>query len=332
MVLRLLFALLSITGTAHSACVDGVCSDVLLQLDFQRLAIHQRGSKANSSQNFAVDRLVQKKGFARAVHASGALSFLEEKEPQKIFFFTHHKSGTVLARDLAKMLASALGTKHTRYAWPELEKKTTGSIPGCAPTHVSTYQNMNKDVMEKIMKECTDFKAVHFIREAAAITVSAYLYHSDIQNSWDSIPGANDSYDTLSQLDTKQGLLQEAKAQVDFTLKDMAEVHEILDGTSSALTVGLEEFDADYDSVTRKIFSFLLGSNHSQVDNLVEMATEYDTSRWTDSDVATSSHVSDKDKTSDTLEMFLENQQQESIVEKVIGFDERLGYTAPTAA
>jgi len=332
MVLRLLFALLSIIETAHSVCDDGVCSNVLLQHGFQRLAIHpQRGSKVNSSHNFAVDRLVRKKGFARAVHSSGALSLLE-KEPQKIFFFTHHKSGTVLARDLATMLAEALGKEHTKYEWPQDFEKRTGSIPGCAPTHVATYQNMNKDVMEKIMEECTDFRAVHFVREAAAMTVSAYLYHSDIQNKNDHIPEAQDGYDTLSNLDTPQGLLQEATAQSNFTLKDMAEVHEMLDGTSTALTVGLEEFDADYDSVTQKIFSFLLGRDHSQVDDLVEKATEYDTTRWTDGDVATSSHVNDKDKTGDTLEMFLEMQQQESIVEKVMRFDKRLGYTAPTAS
>jgi len=328
---RVLGILPFIVSACKASCEgDAVCSNVLLQTRHLNSGEYpSREGPLRDLNSLLIDGLVRQRGFKRRTLAK-SVGLVDLAAPKKMFFFTHHKSGTVLARDLANELASVLGEDHTAYEWASWEEEKRGYLPGCAETNVATYQNMNKDMLIKVQNssECSGFRSVHFIREAAAITVSAYLYHSELEHKDDHVMSAPDGYEILNAMNTSMGLLQEAEVQVNYTLKDMAEVHLGLADDLNSLVVGLEEFDTDYEATTRKIFEWMLGSNHSKISELVEKASEYDTSQWTAGDDV-SDHLSDKSKTNETLDLFLEL-HSESIIQKVLNFDQKLGYDAPS--
>merc|ERR1712048_963625 len=103
---------------------------------------------------------------------------------------------------------------------------------------------------------------------------SAYWYHlheSDTQF----VPGTGPKI--LGATGTLAGLEIEARAELQSTLRDMREVGGAAQGDERILTIGLEDFQDDFNRTTSRIYSFLLGPKRdADVAALVDAAAIYD--------------------------------------------------------
>eukprot|EP00931_Biecheleriopsis_adriatica_P103727 TRINITY_DN78523_c0_g1_i1.p1 TRINITY_DN78523_c0_g1~~TRINITY_DN78523_c0_g1_i1.p1 ORF type:complete len:351 (-),score=74.94 TRINITY_DN78523_c0_g1_i1:103-1155(-) len=246
--------------------------------------------------------------------------------PEKIFFFTHHKSGTILARAIGNIMARILGTKMDNYGWAPVDGWS------CSASYVAIYQNIEEKTLKRLQTQCPGFRAVHLVREAAAVTVSAYMYHKNPKDGDDSIPNAGDDMKTLLHMSTEKGLLLEAAVQSRYTMQDMLNVSNQVNGWSNVQRVGLEEFSEDYDGVTRRMFSFLLGPDHPKINQIVKAAASQDVARWPQKRLANNAHIADEAMAEHLLEILLGMVGNSSEVRTLLSYDEPLGYKVPQLA
>ncbi|CAE8625930.1 unnamed protein product, partial [Polarella glacialis] len=178
-------------------------------------------------------------------------------EPTKLFFMTHYKTGTMLARGLMMAMAKVLGENATSYGRAD---------DHCAPTYLANYECMHEPTWSNINKECPDFRAVHLIREAGAVTVSGYLYQLKQESLFDLdlLPGVWPW--ELRAASLREGLGMEARSQASYNLPEIAEIYKLTHSDPNVITVDLAEFDKDFASTTQRIFEFLLGSTHPSLE------------------------------------------------------------------
>eukprot|EP00440_Ansanella_granifera_P030875 gb/GFBE01033530.1/.p1 GENE.gb/GFBE01033530.1/~~gb/GFBE01033530.1/.p1 ORF type:complete len:348 (+),score=65.15 gb/GFBE01033530.1/:1-1044(+) len=326
----------STPGAASCQVVDGQhhCSDSIRSPSMLQRK-QAKNQMVDARRERIIDHMVDNSLRARGFYHHGRSQLLQRGntsanaqtegvlDPERIFFFTHHKTGTILALHIAQYMASILGEGETYYWWPPSE-----GFP-CSSTKVANYQNIDAATVSRLQQECPGFRAVHFLREAGALTTSAYLYHSTPGNS-DSVPGAGDDYYTLASKSLEEGLQVEAQAQNEFTLQDMLEVRNMTKDLPNVMRVGLEEFGQDFDGMTRKMFEFLLGPDHPKISEMVAASAVEDTSRWSESDIEATNHVADKAKTEATLDALFSLRNSSTVVTKTFSFDEPLGYDIPS--
>lgn len=249
------------------------------------------------------------------------------------FFFTHHKTGTRLASGIGQDIGNVLNEKFLEVgiegkSWHCLAH-SQDVVPG--NNHgVVEFANMNIRTFDNMKAECPDFKAVHFVREAGALVVSGYLYHL---YSNDTIPGTGP--EILAGKGLKEGLLVEAKAEVQNTLQEMLDLHNQVKDDPRVLTVGLEETQRDFDGTMRKILAFMLGDTDAQdaTNHLVGKAHQYDIARWSEQEREQSDHIADPATTRATIQALEEMRSKGNpVVKQVFSFDAPLGYKQPNQA
>mmetsp|Transcript_142408 Transcript_142408/g.262472 ORF Transcript_142408/g.262472 Transcript_142408/m.262472 type:complete len:647 (-) Transcript_142408:206-2146(-) len=279
-----------------------------------------------------------------------------------LFFATHHKSGTVLARKLGDALMKVVADE----SWGPLlvrgidwnETGTPGELMNppckyhgckqfaqepCPPANhkgptLGIFQNIDLPTLKRIDAGCSNFRMVHFIRDPVALTVSAYLYHSRVENDT-AEPGRLNREPPHKRLSParigpkvykehsfKDGLEMEAKLELNTTLQMMREVNDATFWRTNVLTVALESFKADFDERARKIFGFLLG-DRLPVEKLVllqrfahDIGANADSVHW-----AGHEHITPKEDTARAFEEW-NAYHDEDMFRRVQAVRESLGY------
>lgn len=240
-----------------------------------------------------------------------------ETNPERIFFFTHHKTGTVLSMWIAHLAAVVLNQSDSQYG-----REGTENASVCSDTFVATLANLSPGQLATLQAECPNFRAVHVIREAGALVASGYLYHS---RNPDVVPGVRPGF--LRDLSLDDGLRAEARAELATTIPEMVQTYALTKDLENVLIVRLESFEENFDGTTRKMFEFLLGASHPKIDALVESAAEADVARWSTTEKQNNDHVADEQEEHEVVEELLKLRTDgDETVRRVYGADVALGF------
>jgi len=212
-----------------------------------------------------------------------------ESNDTKLLFFTHHKTGTFLARQLASSLSDILGM--------EVKLRVDGRRvhPCNYSARVAHYQNMHEKDIQVLRRWCPNFRAVHLLRSPLSLLASSYLYHSRNGDTYGMPTGPK----KLANKSTYDGLRMEAKAIVfpepgrRGVLREMLAVHELVKDDPRVLETDLGSFGADFDGTSREVFTHLLGHDYP-IESLVKANRASDVSRWKPERLAEDSHVTEK--------------------------------------
>jgi len=242
-------------------------------------------------------------------------------EPPKLFFFTHHKTGTILAQGIAQAMANRIS--------PERRiSEFTRDSTACIAEQVGIMETLDVATLDKIKRVCNDnFLAVHLVRDPVGTVLSGYSYHS---HSDDVIPHLENAPtpEVYGQMTLRDGLVTEAVAELKSTLPDMLETLEISKNDHRILTIRFEDFSKDFDGATRRIFTHFLGPNQDRlVSELIKVAAVNDVSRWSQEKKVASDHVAMSDaKKSAASAMESLFAEREPSVTKVYDLREPMGY------
>lgn len=224
-------------------------------------------------------------------------------------FFAHHKTGTALSSQIVDMMSSILGAGHAHILWSDVWLDSVKApfqtakfdilCPGGSTATVAVvYEDMRVDFLNKIREACKPMRAVHFIRDLQEALISNYVFTKSL------VPGRPGESEPMHiqmrgpvyrNMSLSQGLRVDCAEFLHSHTLPMLEVHEHIKNTNQTdiLEVRYEEIEKDYDGTFKSIFEHLLGSNHSKLSTLTEGAKAFDTRRWSDKHISTSTHVSD---------------------------------------
>ena len=128
-----------------------------------------------------------------------------------IIFCTHHKTGTVLFKEILKEISKEFQFKLQICNQSEL----------CDDTHIWFEWHSNVD-FEQIKRP---YRCIHIIRDPRDVVVSGYFYHLRCEEDWCITPRAdfnNRSYqDILKSLDQDKGIKFEMKHIAKMTIEQM---------------------------------------------------------------------------------------------------------------
>jgi len=210
---------------------------------------------------------------------------------QKLFFLTHHKTGTFLMSALGRILSKVRGERLGMGA--SSRSGTLQMLQDCR-SHSWTFQvpNVDRSIAEAV-QSCPSFRAVHLIRDPLEMLASAYIYH--LQSS--DTGGMRTGPRVLRGLSLEAGLQKEARVEAGYdgemfgTLPEMAEATEVLKTDPRVLSMDLAEFERDFTEASHRLFVFLLGSNHVSIPELVASAASHDVTRWSEQARNRSHHI-----------------------------------------
>jgi len=248
---------------------------------------------------------------------------------EKYAFFSHHKSGTVLTGRIAEIFAAqcfneepfhvsilpAYGGRVPEVFTPSLEESNLSfhrtedgvhyrSQPeawlqtwdedqgvGCLSSpHVVEYMNLILPQLRKVQRQCGQVRAVHVVRDPVQMVISGYIYHTD---SGDHYPWTGPA--VYGRMSLAEGIRREAVVAANLDLGHMMETLSASFCDPNILTVQEENFTSGdpgiFDSMTRQIFSHLLGPGDGRIDELVEKSISADLNRGSQTD--STGHVSD---------------------------------------
>jgi hypothetical protein len=231
----------------------------------------------------------------------------EPAPPSPIFVFTHHKTGTVLFRNLFHEVARTFG-----WSWSE-HFRWCDDPPGTDVTFFGTSL-----AGPRVMAQ--EFRGVHVVRDPRNVLLSGYGYHRRCRERWcintDFDPStpirfprvpysqehrpeewkrayldglAGRSYQQhLLDCDVDRGLIFEMEHYAAWTTEQMLawNYHD-----PRVLEVKLEDVTSGFDEAMHDIFGHLLLTS-SQVARAQRIAQRHDLSRMPREDVAALSHVS----------------------------------------
>eukprot|EP00747_Dinoflagellata_sp_TGD_P115113 gnl/TRDRNA2_/TRDRNA2_172072_c0_seq1.p1 gnl/TRDRNA2_/TRDRNA2_172072_c0~~gnl/TRDRNA2_/TRDRNA2_172072_c0_seq1.p1 ORF type:complete len:336 (+),score=17.26 gnl/TRDRNA2_/TRDRNA2_172072_c0_seq1:49-1056(+) len=243
-----------------------------------------------------------------------------------IYAFTHHKAGTVLMESIMKDAASILGRPFRDISYYDIDGKSL--IPQCYDDgSIVVARNADLALTHRIRATCPDFRAIHMVREAMSLTASGYLYHR--WNKHDFIHGSGPH--VLGQAKTLEEQLNiEARAQSSTILPVLARFYNYTKGDRHFLQLRFEQIHDNYDHAVRQLFQHALGTNHSQLDRLVESAQRHDVSRWSADKIASTPHVASVEDRSLVMKTFLSMlDRQVPAIANLESFDDVLEYGSP---
>jgi len=207
--------------------------------------------------------------------------------PRKYLFFTHHKTGTFLMRQLALALNKTLAME------VKLHIENRKTHPCNFTAEVAHYQNMHENDLEVLRRDCPNYRAVHLIRSPLSLLASAYMYHRNVHDCFGMPTGPK----KLEGKSVYDGLRMEAQA-ITFpipgmrgVLREMLAVHDLVKDDPRVFETDLAAFEADFDGAAKRVFTHLLGPGHSVVNKLVAVSKAADVSKWAPERLAKNDHV-----------------------------------------
>lgn len=186
-----------------------------------------------------------------------------------MIYGVHHKTGTHLLQQIRNATADFLGkfdqrNRRTRHLHlPEQE------------SHIQ-YNCVDAEVLHILHESPRPYKMVHVVRDPLELVISGYWYHA---HSYD-VQLVHSGPKYLTGLSVEDGLVFEAKAQIVSTLQEITSVVVASIRDEQVLTLGLEDFENDFDGTTSRMFRFFYGDDDQLVEKLVVAARKADNSRW----------------------------------------------------
>jgi hypothetical protein len=243
----------------------------------------------------------------------------------KLLFFQHHKTGTVLSSQIARDMANVLNVSHEHVTWGDIMLNPSVA---CPEGLIGSYEDMRVPVLQRILLDCPNMRAVHLIREAASNVVSNYVYTKNLQWGEEVLPDLliMKSYNHMS---VEEGMTYECTRDTEVYFPQMVETHEMIQnlGLESIMTVRYEDWMANYDNVTMAMLEHLLGPHHPQLGEIFRRAKVHDMNTWNETQLEATHHVSDteqKDEAADYL-LSMYNAGNEC-ARSLVDVNRRLGY------
>lgn len=201
-------------------------------------------------------------------------SYAQPPRQRTIYFFAHHKTGTVLAQRLAQNLARLLG--HT--SWRVNPRSRPSTLEHCTRS-VLNLQTLDAPQLNHVFRGCPDFVAVHFVRDPVELLVSGYMYHRRVDDRIPFLPGAP-TPDTYRNKSVREGLVIEAQAEMRSTIRDMLNTLAIENSHSThpVLPIDLGDIFDNFEPTIRRLYTHLVGDDAAMVGELVALARDQDPS------------------------------------------------------
>lgn len=223
---------------------------------------------------------------------------------------THHKTGTVLLSCIADKLVDNVEVV-TRY--------------GVHDEHTSLFRHYNlMDIKAyDILKEERNYRLIHVVRDPIALIISGYCYHlrkADTQL----VP--NTGPKVLRDLSLEEGLVHEAHSEMISTLTEMSGLMNATFGDEQVATIGLEDFEYNFDGTIALIVEFLFGKNHPRANEMVQRAAlcNIKNNEVLMKQMASNGHINSKECYSEASNTIKRSKNQ--IWEDVRAFGHELGF------
>lgn len=213
---------------------------------------------------------------AKAAAWANAIPGKSTIDPSSRFIFaSHHKTGTILARHLARSFSNVFDLTVALEWRGNLERYEPSQLEDCSHIpQVVHLSNLDVSQLMPVLRNC-DFRAIHFVRDPVNVVISGYVYHLWSDDTWHMDTGPS----ILGGLSKKEGLRKEAAAENAGTLAEMKDVEAHVGDDARFLDIWLEGLEGSYDRTMRAIGLHLV-DNSSGVEAFVADARRFDTSRW----------------------------------------------------
>lgn len=197
----------------------------------------------------------------------------------RFIFIGHHKTGTFLSYGLAGVLENALGLPHSGYVWYKhvLDNELPYMCPRKGLSLATPFMEMGIPALENLEENCSDFRAVSFIRNFRDILVSSYIYNSNLQITDDMLPLVYQGW-LLKQNSMEWGLVHLCRFWRSYHWPNMIAVYE--KAPPNVMTVRFEDVENHFDGTMRSMFEFLLGRDHVKLPVVLAESRRHDVSRW----------------------------------------------------
>jgi len=269
-------------------------------------------------------------------------------DPNRTYFFwTHRKTGTNLMQAICNLTALAVSGGSEECAWCLRALSVDGKgkyicSPDEHPEHgklratvgrFTLLSSIGPNELALIRRHTPNFRAIHMIREPVTMAISAYKYDKFVTTN----AGSRWRWDVSAEEPAKQHASVGEELQVEANailgqLTEMAMVHHLTSSDPRIMTSDLEAFEAGFDNVSTKLFTFLFDKIPTEALNaLVQRAANYDTTRWSKTMLEGAATTAPSQRMNTTqIRMAwkaLEDAGNEDVL-KVVGFRETLGYAA----
>ena len=180
---------------------------------------------------------------------------VSERPPQKWFFASHHKTGTILLDAILEPIKGLFNPKlsYRLYYSHHIHESVSWS------SDVFKYNLIDGQAWARIAHSGhSGIRVVHLIREPVELCISGYWYHlrsTDTQF----VPGVSPAI--LERHDTESGLELNTRGTLKSTLPEIRSAVEAMKDDVRVLTIGLEAFGDDYDLTCKRIYDFLMRGN-----------------------------------------------------------------------
>lgn len=209
--------------------------------------------------------------------------------------FGHHKCGTWLFGSVLTGMALQLHLPKSHVKWLTVAHGLDkGVCPrGTGNRAVVMYEDIRVPYLKHIVNNCTNFRAIHLIREAESQLVSNYVYTKHLY------PGMELKTDVemgkrLRQNSTANGLRLMCRQFLQTYLPQVVNTHKYIQNMTNILEVKYEDFEHTYDATMRRVFNHMLGEGHPKVQALVRLARMSNTNNWIPGAAKMHPHVSSK--------------------------------------
>jgi hypothetical protein len=243
-----------------------------------------------------------------------------------IAFFQHHKCGTDLSRNIARSMSSELGMPFHNVKWMDISHDST--LARCIPGSVMLYEDMRVHVLEEILKDCPDLRAVHFTRNLADEVVSNYVYTKNLHLT-DELISDRIWMVTFRFANLSDGLSMACGRDRRNYIPQMVATYQAVQDQEleNILSVRYENWMGHFDNVTMSILEHFLGKGHSKIDSIFELAKAEDTSTWSDEKVASHRHVSDTEEKAEAAQRLVEMYSEgDECARSLEVYNHQLGY------
>jgi hypothetical protein len=207
----------------------------------------------------------------------------------RYFFFSHHKTGTILSFQVMAMMSEVLSLPCEAVDWGHVMNGV-----GCSSYPIAVYEDMRPESIHTIMEECPNARAVHLTREAFSSVVSNYVYTKSLQ--WgDEVPEDVLRGEYLQTLSLEDGLIDECNQDTSKYLPQLGSSALLIDRVQNpnVINIRYEDWTGDFNATSQKIFEHLFGPDFWAIEELVAGASQFDLAMQSQEEVDNNSHVSD---------------------------------------
>lgn len=235
-----------------------------------------------------------------------------DQKTQKYFFFTEHKTGTVLSLEVGCMMNAKLRSFATNLSPTPCETGTNDvnhillqglrnrerrkenhfwivpyddirSPIGCQMGGGSVFMNIRPEQLRMLDAECRkagqDWKAIFLVRDPKDILISAYIYNDKSANAPDASLMMKTGPQYLQHLSLDNGIRREAFVEAGLdknpraTLPLLLTMYKLVQTDPRILTMRFEHIMKDYYTSLRDAFRHFLGTNDTLVEAMVKGAS-----------------------------------------------------------